>query len=136
MADKNDDRGFDVNFLEDFSKCSVDGFVHVFDEVSFERILHELDTVTDFVNYLSDKEKFLTNSRLTNIVMEGSEEDLLAYYMSNNRKFPEENSTVILAEGIWETFEKTPEYESKKHADQDSYIWDRIIQIISEDIQD
>ncbi len=80
-------------YIGDFGK----GFVHVFDDVSFDRILHELDTVTDFVKYLTDKEEFLVNSQTTKIVLERSEEDLLAYYLSNNRKFPEEISYFIVA---------------------------------------
>jgi hypothetical protein len=58
----------------DFGK----GFVHVFDRVSFETILRELDTITDFVQYLIDKEDLYHSGKQT--VFEGYEEDLLGYY--------------------------------------------------------
>ena len=61
----------------DFGK----GFVHVFDKTSFEIILQELDTITDFVQYLLDKENLYASGKQT--VFEGSEEDLLGYYIHN-----------------------------------------------------
>ena len=54
----------------DFGK----GFVHVLDESATEILLSELDTISDFVKYLRDKEQFLQSAKLE---CEGSEEDLL-----------------------------------------------------------
>ena len=40
------------------------GFVHVLDDTSLEVLLRTLDTVTDFVRYLSCKERFVRSGRL------------------------------------------------------------------------
>lgn len=41
-----------------------DTFVHVLDDVSLDILLGELDTITDFVNYLERKEKFFRSGHL------------------------------------------------------------------------
>lgn len=61
------------------------GFVHVFDERSFRIVLSELDTITDFVEYLTRKEDLLAPNRE---VLFGLEEDLLAIYLHQNRCSP------------------------------------------------
>src|SRR5437763_1388312 len=65
----------------DFGK----GFVHVFDERSFRIVLSELDTITDFVEYLTKKEDLFAPKR---DVLVGLEEDVLAIYVHDNRSFP------------------------------------------------
>ncbi len=54
------------------------GFVHVFDDTTLDVVLNTLDTVTDFVNYLAKKEKFITSGKLA---VACGEEDLLAFYL-------------------------------------------------------
>jgi hypothetical protein len=58
-------------------------FVHVLDDVTLNIILRELDTITDFTNYLSRKEQLL---RSGNSYMAAGEEDLLAYYLTHTNK--------------------------------------------------
>lgn len=111
-----DSRGFDK------------GFVHVFDEISFETIIKELDTITDFVRYLESKEELL---RKTEIIMEGGEEDLLAIYLANGRSFPKDKSMIIVADDCWKGFSQSQEYQEKEKEDRASYSWDRIIEDIS-----
>lgn len=55
---------------------SKKGFVHVFDDTSLEFVIRTLDTITDFIQYLTKKEKFLQSSKA--IVVAG-EENLLAH---------------------------------------------------------
>ncbi len=45
----------------DFGK----GFVHEFDEKPLETIFSELDTMSDFLKYLSDKEEWFSNGKET-----------------------------------------------------------------------
>lgn len=59
----------------DFGK----GFVHVFDKVSLNIVMDELDTIGDFVEYLSAKERLYLSGRRT--LFHGGEEDLLALYL-------------------------------------------------------
>jgi len=116
-------------YLGDFGK----GFVHTFDEISLDIVMNELDTITDFVNYLSDVEAFLTKG--VKITLNGGEEDLLALYLTNGRVFPDRFNELYLDDNLWKGFIKRPEYRAKKEADEDSYIWDRLIEIISYDFQ-
>jgi len=105
------------------------GFVHVFDETAFSTILGELDTAPDFFTYLSRKLAFLTNT--SHILLEGGEEDLLAVYLANDRHFPTATGFVSIGSGIWDDFQRRPEYVAKKEADKASTIWDGLIETIA-----
>lgn len=111
----------------DFGK----GFVHVFDDISFDIIIKELDTIKDFIKYLEDKEVFIKIGK--DIVFEGHEEDLLALYLYNGRKFPEDCNSLIINDGLWEQICVEPEYIAKKVDDQISYMWDRLIESLCHD---
>jgi hypothetical protein len=78
----------------DFGK----GFVHVFDEISFAIVLQELNTVSDFVSYLVAKERLYANNIAT--VFEGAEEDLLAFYLHQGRKFPTSPDLIVISDGL------------------------------------
>jgi hypothetical protein len=107
----------------DFGK----GFVHVLDERSFVIILRELDTITDFVEYLKAKESLLRTN--VNLYLEGGgEEDLLALYLSQGRSFPKGQDMLWLGPDLWATFSSGKAYQKKKEADRQSYAWDSIIE--------
>lgn len=110
----------------DFGK----GFVHVLTEGSVETVLSELDTISDFVCYLSDKEKWFAS--LEKLIVSGGEENLLAVYLHNGRAFPTGADHYFLDGDTWEAVQKKPEYQRKKAADQESYLWDRIIEEFSQ----
>ena len=104
-----------------------DYLIHTFTERFTEIILNELDTIADFSRYLRDREQLSTAG--TSLIVLGGEEEILAYYLRNNRcfdKFKDRNA-VLLEEGIWEDLKKHPKYQAKKQADQVSYLWDSII---------
>lgn len=107
----------------DFGK----GFVHVLDEKSLDVLVRELDTISDFVQYLLDKESFYREGKLT-IFGDGGEEDLLALYLANNREFPEEPTVIVLDDDVWEGFKNAPQVKAKKELDRVSYVWDEIIE--------
>lgn len=113
-------------YFGDFGK----GFVHVFDEVSLNVVMNELDTISDFVKYLSDKEDLYARGAMTVFT---SERDLLAFYLRQNREFPQDPDILIFEDDLWESFVKKPEYRAKKEADQISYAWDRLIETLCED---
>ena len=110
----------------DFGK----GFVHVLDEASTDILLSELDTVTDFVKYLLAKEHFVESTHLVC----GGEEDLLAAYLNDGRKFSKHADVVFVDDGGWTQFQQKPEYKRKKVADEGSYAWDRLIEIFCRDM--
>jgi hypothetical protein len=111
----------------DFGK----GFVHVFDELSFSILLRELDTIADFVGFLRAKEDLVGRSSLD---FQGSEEDLLAYYLHSGRNFPETHSGIIVGDGLWRKFQEKNEVKAKKKADKESYFWDGLIEVFAKDV--
>ena len=109
------------------------GFVHVFDEISFLSVMKELDTITDFVHYLIAKEDLYSSGVKT--LFHGGEEDLLAFYVHHGREFPKTYDCIVIDADLWSGFNALqPEYKAKKIADRDSYIWDRLLRILSDDI--
>lgn len=105
----------------DFGK----GFVHVMDGRSFHIIFSELDTVKDLVEYLAEKERSYCNRQ--NIIVTGSEEDLLALYITEERQLPADKMLVIES-SLWEQLKEDPSFLRKKEADKGSYVWDWLIE--------
>jgi len=114
-------------------------FVHVFDELTLNVVLSELDTIRDLVDYFTCKEKFLCCPN--RVVMATGEEQLVAMYLahidSDKRhgffEVPDNITSVYVEEGRWEDFICRPEYLAKKKADKVSYAWDSLIEhLISE----
>src|SRR5258706_3388359 len=54
------------------------GFTHVFDDITLDIVLRTLDTITDFLGYLSKKEEFFQSGTIISVA---GEEDLLAHYL-------------------------------------------------------
>lgn len=101
------------------------GFVHVFDRDALAVLMRELDTVTDFVAYLQEKESFLGRAH---VVLEGGERDLLAMYVREGRRFPADLTMLLLSEGLWQQVLGEPEFLRRKEADKISYAWDHLIE--------
>lgn len=112
-------------------------FVHVFDEVSIELLLSELDTTADFLDYLK-KRQVLLGRRGTHVMAFG-EEELLAAYLRNMNVDETEHVFVDVApqEGVpdlitfelghFEALRSDPAYRRKKEADRISYEWDALV---------
>ena len=114
----------------DFGK----GFVHVFDKVSLNIIMGELDTIRDFVEYLSAKERLYLSKKKTRF--HGGEEDLLALYLHKRHQFPDKFDMLVVDDTLWAGFKESYAYKAKKEADEISYAWDRLIEILCKDILD
>ena len=112
-------------------------FVHVLDDVSFEIIMRELDTVRDFADYLDKKATFARSGRLSQA---NGEENLLAHYAAS---INEEGRHDFVSDGYrtcnghnpikidgsrYVNLVSDPRYIAKKHADEISYLWDRLIE--------
>jgi len=117
-----------------FLHLSRNDIVHVFDTSSAPIIFSELDTFFDFASYIIEKERAIQSYRQ---LMYCGEEDLLAHYFLNTD--PSRNShyigsredditSILIGEGEWDDFIRTPAYISKKKADEDSYLWDRLLE--------
>ena len=109
----------------------IKGFVHVLDDTTLGIVLRTLDTISDFVRYLTRKERFLLGATA---VIAAGEEELLAYYLQHTdpdtqHDFIMERSyhAVALQEGLWEQFCSRPERHAQLKVDQISYSWDALI---------
>ena len=108
--------------------------VHVFDSHNFSIVLSELDTVSDFSNYLDEKLRAV--AKLDSLLYCG-EEDLLGHYLLNYDKETKQHiigskrddvNSLMVGEGEWHDFIKTDLYKNTKNEDQISYFWDDLIQ--------
>lgn len=103
------------------------GFVHVFDEKGISTVLAELDTITDFVQWLQKTEEFLDQ---TQIIMSGVE-DLLGLYLHHGREYPHQADLMIVGDDLWSGVSAREEFKRRKEADRDSYFWDALIEHIA-----
>ena len=110
--------------------------VHILDTENLDIALNELDTIFDFTAYLDAKiEAIQRHNHLTYC----GEEDAIAHYFLNfddnkNRHMigtHEEFDSVHIGEGEWADFEKSKPYALRKAANETSYLWDRLLQITS-----
>lgn len=106
------------------SHKSDKGYVHVMTDSSFSDVLTELDTITDFVNYLVAKE----NKKCAIIVADGNESEILAWYLMHDRTFPKDVDCLFLDGTIWAGLRDREDYKRKKEADRISYGWDALIE--------
>jgi len=122
---------------------SEKGYIHVFDDTSLDVLMGTLDTISDFVSYLTRKEILFT-SNLT--VWAAGEEELLGLYLSkidnNNRHFffkPSEIrkfNAISIPEGHWEKFKNSPQRAAQLEADKVSYVWDGLIEQFNKHLMD
>ncbi len=109
----------------DFGK----GFVHVFNEESLDLVLRELDTISDFIGYLTAKEALCSN--YPKLTVEGGEKNFLAVFIKYYGRFPAEPPPPVIPGNIWDDLINSEYYRNKKKADQVSYAWDQIVEWLS-----
>lgn len=116
-------------------------FVHVFDPVSLEIVMSELDTVSDFADYLVARAAFLRSGRLG---IASGEEDLLASYVMNGfmdgkpefvpaklRKRARRQQ-VSIPETQYATYVSSNLYARLTEMRHQSMLWDEMVEIVSE----
>lgn len=109
------------------------GVVHVCDEFSLGVIFGLLDTVTDFVSFLTEVEFLISRA---NIVFSGGGiEDLLAIYLLNNYSFPyEEADLLIIDNTVFKGFIDSDDYKAMQESYKVSYFWDNLIEHFAKDL--
>jgi len=120
-----------------FISLDRDDPVHVLDSENLSIMLSELDTIFDFVTYLEAKVDAIKRHR---VLCYCGEEDVLAHYFLRFDKKAGRHwigatadfDLVHIGEGEWAGFASSPIYQTRKEADEPSYVWDRLIQITSE----
>ena len=110
------------------------GYVHVFDDENLDILLSELDTIADFVTYLTRKEAFLCSET---VVLAPGEEDLLAHYLTHTNADGEHDFVfppdlhVIEFNHLYRGMRDDDQYVAKKAADKISYRIDDLIEHVS-----
>lgn len=121
-----------------FVKLPKSPIYHILDSSSLEILLKELDTITDFINYLKEKEKAI---KLCKILTYTGEEDVMGQYLKTIEPktgkhyiLKDENKDLILNIGnmIWKNFSNSYEYREKKTLDKNSYLWDEYLKQLCE----
>lgn len=108
--------------------------IHIIHKDSLHKIVNELDTVSDFIRYYKTKEAIHSNS--INLIVMGGEEELLAYYVKNNREIPlEQNNITLIDDGIWSNLKNLPQYNARNDANKFAAIWDEQIQHLLEEFK-
>lgn len=114
------------------------GFIHVLDDTTLDILLRTLDTIKDFVEYLTRKERLITAGKLG---LAAGEEDLLAYYLHNvgsdgwhDFVLPEGTNVIYIDEGLWLDHQQHPQRLAQRQADAISYGWDRLIERFNRNI--
>ncbi len=106
-------------------------YVHVFDDTTLDIIMETLDTIADFVTYLGEKVSLLRSDREVSVA---GEEELLPVYLSTVTDgqhafdFPKEFDGIVVVEGHWQEFCKSPSRKAQIEADKISYFWDGLIE--------
>ncbi len=111
------------------------GFIHVFDEISTTILMKELNTITDFVKYLSRKEEFYQKGNFGKLIFNGGEEDLLAYYLDNSEEINIEGTLTVLDSGLWDGYKKCAANIKWMEDIKESIVWDNMIELLIEDFK-
>lgn len=131
----------DLPFVVHDNRCKP--YVHVFDEMTLQTVLSELDTAPGFIKYLKDKEGAIREGRMRSIP---GEEQLLGSYMMLGRPLierpfkqfedaaPKEVQVLQLGEGEWAEYVNSGTRERLRQVNAASYFWDKLINRFAEAI--
>jgi hypothetical protein len=92
-------------------------FIHIVGKEDIQYLLRELNTISDFIEYLKARESLATR---VDLVLGGREKDLLGLYLTIKPNFQEfiksnENTTLFLdATTSWDSFKKEKESEENE----------------------
>lgn len=116
-----------MRFLEEIKGHLAHVFVLNFTEL----ILNELDTVSDFCEYLRALESIARDARM---VLNGGEEELLAHYLAKGRTFQwlDPANVNFVHDGAWDAVKKSEGYLHWKRENEVSYFWDQLIDMAHE----
>jgi len=129
----------DAHFQDPFSIGRVDPirpFVHVFDEMSLQCVMREIDTTPDFIEYLKRRASLLATPNP--MIMAPGEEELLASYLTHLDAYGEHSflqagegdgfDGVMFGEGGWNNYLGHQQRKAKIDANKISYLWDHLVE--------
>jgi len=110
------------------------GYIHVFDDTSLEVVMKTLDTISDFIQYITKKEELIQSGKL---ISAAGEDDLLGHYLKHidingeHTFIPNSKKSIngiVIDEGLWDSFNKHPSRLAQIKANEISYSWDMLIE--------
>ena len=116
------------------------GFVHVFDDITLDIVLSELDTITDFVQYLTMKEWLFKQVKYLSCA---GEEDLLGFYLANldekgnfshsgvDAAIADPSMAVFVTEGIWDQYCASDKAEFHRELRKNGEFIDHLIEVMT-----
>lgn len=134
-ATGRDALAIDLDVLDDASPFTIGrlqkerNWIHIFDEAALQRVLSELDTISDFLGYLEAKSKLLQEGHFK---AAACEEDLLAHYLWNGRNFPHDGAPYSLRKNLWLTVENDRQFQAGRRENHVSSFWDGFIEYITD----
>ncbi len=99
------------------------GYVSVIDEKTTFILLDELDTISDFTDYLIAKEEFEKDKT----ILIATETDFLAFYLDGGLKMDIPPNTLISGRDLWEDYVLSRDYAEWQDDIAVSYVWDFMI---------
>lgn len=127
---------FFINAKENINKPFTIGdlypdknFIHVFDEENISLIFNHVNTITDFITYLEEKERAI---RCHGLAGSGGEESTLALYLMNNKSLIDEeirndDHRFFIHEFMWDEYIKSPVADLNRALLKGSIFWDQLI---------
>ena len=119
-------------------KCLLNDFpTNIIHYSGLQKVIHELDTVSDVYFYFLDRYRFLpflfkNHTGLVVKLTESFESNLLGFYKMNENSFPEEKFNLESFPTYWETYQTdfSQQIANRDIENDDSYVIDRIIGFI------
>lgn len=155
--------GEGVRFYPFNKETQDEKFITLLDKEAFQTIVQELDTIPDFLEYLQKREDLFSDKTVTilpgeeddfptdtskqffeyaqqfnptekqEILISGTEHDILASYLKNKRTFPEYiqsdeyNGMFVQLDGNWAEFNQLKQVKEKRDLDKNSYFLDELV---------
>lgn len=109
-----------------------ENFIHVFNNLDFELMMKELDTLPDFVEYLDKRKDFFKTTSDKQLYIGGTEGDLIAKYLINQRTLSisyENTDTHIMCDisDYWNKFCSQDEVNRRNEENRTSYFIDNLV---------
>ncbi|MBO0356230.1 hypothetical protein J0656_19590 [Muricauda ruestringensis] len=156
--------GEGVKFYPFNQETKDEKFITLWDKEAYQTIIQELDTIPDFLEYLTKREALFEDKSVTilpgeeddfppetmkqfweyeqnhstpkerqRIIVSGTEHDILAYYLKNQRSFPEYfqsdeyDGMFVQIDGNWRDYNQREQVKDKRELDKDSYFLDELV---------
>ena len=108
-------------------------YIHIFDDYTLDCIMNELDTASDLIDYIEQKEDLIFKGK--DMIAMG-EEDVLGRYLSivENDKHcillddELKNHQAYSFSGFWNSYMCNPDRNIKIKANEKSYFWDELLE--------